>query len=70
LAYAQPPQIRLQQHEFIIDFVISSEWGKQQIGMSKEEYAGALRGHQSAVDATKSAQREEAYAWDTKKCSG
>jgi TPR repeat protein len=30
---------------------------------SKEEYESALRGHQAAVDATKSAQREEAYAF-------
>ena len=28
---------------------------------SKEEYSSTLRGHQAAVDATKSAQREEAY---------
>ena len=32
--------------------------------MSKEDYAAALRGHQAAVDATKSKQREEAYAFD------
>jgi TPR repeat protein len=31
---------------------------------SKENYATALRGHQAAVDATKSKQREEAYAVD------
>jgi tetratricopeptide (TPR) repeat protein len=31
--------------------------------VSKDEYAAALRGHQAAVDATKSAQREEAYAF-------
>ncbi len=32
-----------------------------QIGdVSKEEYASSLRGHQAAVDATKSTQREEA----------
>ena len=31
--------------------------------VSKEEYAAALRGHQTAVDATKSQQREEAYAF-------
>jgi tetratricopeptide (TPR) repeat protein len=31
--------------------------------VSKEDYASALRGHQAAVDATKSAQREEAYAF-------
>ncbi len=31
--------------------------------VSKEEYAGALRGHQAAVDATKSEQRDEAYAF-------
>ncbi len=30
--------------------------------VSKEDYAAALRGHQAAVDATKSEQREEAYA--------
>jgi hypothetical protein len=30
--------------------------------VSKEEYEAALRGHQAAVDATKSQQREEAYA--------
>ena len=30
---------------------------------SKEDYAAALRGHQAAVDATKSEQREEAYAF-------
>ena len=30
--------------------------------VKKEDYDGALRGHQAAVDATKSAQREEAYA--------
>jgi len=29
--------------------------------VSKEDYAAALRGHQAAVDATKSKQREEAY---------
>jgi tetratricopeptide (TPR) repeat protein len=29
--------------------------------LSKEDYASALRGHQNAVDATKSQQREEAY---------
>ncbi len=31
--------------------------------VSKEDYASALRGHQAAVDATKSEQREEAYAF-------
>jgi tetratricopeptide (TPR) repeat protein len=31
--------------------------------VSKEDYAAALRGHQAAVDATKSEQREEAYAF-------
>jgi tetratricopeptide (TPR) repeat protein len=31
--------------------------------VSKEEYASALRGHQAAIDATKSEQREEAYAF-------
>jgi tetratricopeptide (TPR) repeat protein len=30
--------------------------------LSKEDYEAALRGHQAAVDATKSEQREEAYA--------
>jgi TPR repeat protein len=32
--------------------------------VSKEEYEAALRGHQAAVNATKSKQREEAYAFD------
>jgi TPR repeat protein len=31
--------------------------------VSKEEYAATLRGHQAAVDATKSQQRDEAYAF-------
>jgi TPR repeat protein len=31
--------------------------------VSKDDYAAALRGHQAAVDATKSEQREEAYAF-------
>jgi len=31
--------------------------------VSKEDHASALRGHQAAVDATKSEQREEAYAF-------
>jgi hypothetical protein len=31
--------------------------------VSKEDYEAALRGHQAAVDATKSQQREEAYAF-------
>ena len=31
--------------------------------VSKEDYEAALRGHQAAVDATKSTQREEAYAF-------
>ncbi len=31
--------------------------------VNKEDYAAALRGHQAAVDATKSKQREEAYAF-------
>ena len=31
--------------------------------VSKEEYAAALRGHQAAKDATKSQQRDEAYAF-------
>ena len=31
--------------------------------VSKEEYEAALRGHQAAVDATKSVQREKAYAF-------
>ena len=29
--------------------------------VSKEDYEAALRGHQAAVDATESQQREEAY---------
>jgi hypothetical protein len=29
--------------------------------VSKEDYEGALRGYQAATEATKSAQREEAY---------
>ena len=37
--------------------------GFQRGFVSKEDYASALRGHQAAVDATKSEQREEAYAW-------
>ena len=32
--------------------------------VSKEKYAAALRGHQAAVDATKSKQREEAHAFE------
>jgi tetratricopeptide (TPR) repeat protein len=36
--------------------------GFQRRVVSKEDYAAALRGHQAAVDATKSEQREEAYA--------
>jgi TPR repeat protein len=32
--------------------------------LSKEDYEAALRGHQAALDATKSKQREEAYALD------
>ena len=31
--------------------------------VSKEEFEAALRGHQAAVNATKSELREEAYAW-------
>ena len=31
--------------------------------VKKEDYEAALRGHQAAVDATKSVQREEAYAF-------
>ena len=31
--------------------------------VSKEDFEAALRGHQAAVDATKSEQREEAYAF-------
>jgi hypothetical protein len=31
--------------------------------VSKEDFEAALRGHQAAVDATKSEQREEAYAY-------
>ena len=30
---------------------------------NKEDFEAALRGHQAAIDATKSAQREEAYAF-------
>jgi TPR repeat protein len=45
-----------------------------QVGLvSKEDFEAALRGHQAAVDATKSEQREEAYAWfqqnGNKKCT-
>ena len=29
--------------------------------VSKEDYEGALRGYQAAIEATKSTQREEAY---------
>jgi hypothetical protein len=36
--------------------------GFQRGEVSKEDYASSLRGHQAAVDATKSEQREEAYA--------
>jgi TPR repeat protein len=32
--------------------------------VSKEDFEAALRGHQAAVDATKSKQREEAYVFD------
>ncbi len=32
--------------------------------VSKEDFEAALRGHQAAVDATKSEQREEAYIFD------
>jgi hypothetical protein len=35
--------------------------GFQKGHVSKDDYAAALRGHQAAVDATKSKQREEAY---------
>ena len=31
--------------------------------VSKDDYASTLRGHQAAVDATKSKRREEAYAF-------
>jgi hypothetical protein len=31
--------------------------------VSKEDFEAALRGHQAAVDATKSEKREEAYAF-------
>ncbi len=31
--------------------------------VSKDDYEAALRGHQAAIDATKSEQREEAYAF-------
>jgi hypothetical protein len=37
--------------------------GFQREVVSKEDYEAALRGHQAAVDATKSEQREEAYAF-------
>ncbi len=33
--------------------------------VSKEDYAAALRGHQAAVDATKSTQRTDAYAFNS-----
>ena len=32
--------------------------------INKEDYTAALRGHQAAVDATKSEQRDKAYAFD------
>jgi tetratricopeptide (TPR) repeat protein len=35
--------------------------------VSKEDYASTLRGHQAAIDATKSKQREASYAFDKKK---
>jgi len=35
--------------------------------VSKEEYAATLRGHQAAVDATKSIQRDAAYAFFKRK---
>jgi TPR repeat protein len=35
--------------------------------VGKEDFEAALRGHQAAVDETKSEQREEAYAFDKKK---
>jgi hypothetical protein len=35
--------------------------------VSKEYNEAALRGHQAAVDATKSTQREEAYAFKARK---
>jgi hypothetical protein len=38
------------------------EKGFMKGSVSKDDYAAALRGHQAAVDATKSEQREEAYA--------
>ena len=34
---------------------------------SKEDFEAALRGHQAALDATKSQQRDEAYAFDNLK---
>ena len=37
--------------------------GYQGGDVSKEDFEAALRGHQAAVDATKSELREEAYAW-------
>ncbi len=38
--------------------------GFQKGHVSKEDFEAALRGHQAAVDATKSKQREEAYVFD------
>ncbi len=38
--------------------------------VSKNEYAAALRGHQAAVDATKSAEREKAEAFNGYDLSG
>jgi TPR repeat protein len=37
--------------------------------VSKEHYAAALRGHQAAVDATKSEQRDAAYAFFNRRAS-
>ncbi len=37
--------------------------------VSKEDYAAALRGHQAAVDATKSEQRDAAYAFFNQRAS-
>jgi hypothetical protein len=44
------------------DLALEAVTGNFRRGLvSKEEYEAALRGHQAAVDATKSQQREEAY---------
>ena len=38
-------------------------FAKGYVNASKEEYEAALRGHQAAVDATKTEQRAKAYAF-------